>query len=107
MRKAGADAGHMWHFIREMNIGDLVVVPYRSDFYVEEIKGSASYDEAMIGEDTAYRRDVQWLNDKKAIPRQEKTVRGGKGHGSPSTGHGRAGICGSSTSQTLTQKASS
>ena len=69
LRKPGGAAGHMWRFIREMSVGDLVVVPYWSDFYVAKVEGSASYDESRTGEDTAYRRDVQWLNDKKPIPR--------------------------------------
>src|SRR3712207_2933299 len=33
-RSAGAAAGNVWRFIREMNEGDLVVVPYGSKFYV-------------------------------------------------------------------------
>lgn len=69
LRRAGSAAGHMWRFIREMNIGDLVVVPYKSNFYIAEISEDANYNEAKVGEDTAYRRNVQWLNNKKAIPR--------------------------------------
>ncbi len=69
LRKAGAAAGHMWRFIREMNKGDLVVVPYWSEFYVAEIEGPAIYDSNKIDDDTAYRRPVRWLNDKKSIRR--------------------------------------
>lgn len=69
LRKAGVASGHMWRFIREMKRGDLVVVPYGSDFYVAKITGPATYDESKVGEDTAYRRNVEWLNDKKPIPR--------------------------------------
>ena len=32
LHRAGAAAGHMWRFIREMEAGDLVVVPYGSEF---------------------------------------------------------------------------
>jgi predicted Mrr-cat superfamily restriction endonuclease len=66
---AGHMAGHMWCFIRKMKEGDLVIVPDGSDFYVAEINGPAIYDENKIDDDTAYRRPVKWLNDKKAIPR--------------------------------------
>lgn len=54
----------MWRFIREMNVGDLVVVPHGSEFYVAEVSGPAMYDESKVEEDTAYRRNVKWLNDK-------------------------------------------
>lgn len=69
LRKAGAASGHMWRFVREMNVGDLVVVPYGSEFFVAEIKGPATYNPAKVADDTAYRRSVKWLNDKKPIRR--------------------------------------
>ncbi len=69
LRKAGAAAGHMWRFIREMNKGDLVVVPYGAEFYVAEVGGSATYDPQKTDDDTSYRRSVKWLNDKKPIRR--------------------------------------
>jgi predicted Mrr-cat superfamily restriction endonuclease len=69
LRKAGAASGHMSRFVREMNVGDLVVVPHGSEFFVAEIKGPATYDPTKVTDDTAYRRAVQWLNDKKAIRR--------------------------------------
>jgi predicted Mrr-cat superfamily restriction endonuclease len=70
LRRAGGAAGHMWRFIREMNAGDLVVVPYWSEFYVAEVAGSATYDPNKITDDTSYRRPVKWLNDKKPIRRE-------------------------------------
>ena len=69
LRRAGNAGGHMWRFIREMNVGDLVVVPYGSEFYVGEIKGDAVYDTSKADEDSAYRRPVRWLNGKSPIPR--------------------------------------
>lgn len=69
LRRAGAAGGHMWRFIREMNMGDLVIVPYGSEFYVAEVSGPATHDELKVEEDTAYRRNVIWLNNKKPIPR--------------------------------------
>jgi predicted Mrr-cat superfamily restriction endonuclease len=68
-RKAGAAAGHVWRFVREMRVGDLVVVPYGPNFFVSEVTGDATYDGEKVKEDTAYRRDVKWLNSKKPIPR--------------------------------------
>lgn len=69
LRRAGAAAGHMWRFIREMNKGDIVVVPHWYEFYVAEVKGPAIYDKTKVADDTAYRRPVKWLNNKKAIRR--------------------------------------
>ena len=59
----------MWRFIRDMKIGDLVVVPHGSEFYVGEVAGPAFYDENKVDEDSAYRRPVKWLNGKRPIPR--------------------------------------
>lgn len=70
LRKAGNAAGHMWRFVREMKKGDLVVVPHGGEFYVAEIlEESATHDPEKVDDDTAFRRRVGWLNDKKAIPR--------------------------------------
>lgn len=69
LRRAGAVAGHMWRFVREMDVGDLLVVPHGAEFYVAQISGPATYDSAKVSEDSAYRRKVWWLNDKKPIPR--------------------------------------
>lgn len=68
-RRAGAATGHMWRFVREMSDGDLVVVPDGSQFYVAQVSGPAFYDESRVEEDSAYRRCVTWLNEKRGIPR--------------------------------------
>jgi predicted Mrr-cat superfamily restriction endonuclease len=70
LRRAGAAAGHMWKFIRNMKLDDLIVVPHGSGFYVAEVTGPASYDTSKISDDSAYRRPVRWLNGKQPIPRQ-------------------------------------
>ncbi len=70
LRKAGAAAGHMWRFIRDMKSDDLVVVPYGPEFFVAQIVGPAIFDPKKVEHDSAYRRSVQWLNAKKGIPRQ-------------------------------------
>lgn len=69
-RASGGWAGSMWRFIREMDIGDLVVVPSGNMFYVAKIAGEANYIEGYVNEDTAHRRKVEWLNNKQAIPRK-------------------------------------
>jgi predicted Mrr-cat superfamily restriction endonuclease len=69
LRRAGAAAGHMSRFIREMKVDDLVVVPHGTDFYVAEVCGPAVHLSANRNDDTAYRRDVTWLNDKRPLSR--------------------------------------
>lgn len=69
LRRAGGASGQLWRFINDMSDGDLVVVPYNSDFYVAEVAGAAYFSkEAPEGERT-FRRPVRWLNGKKPIPR--------------------------------------
>jgi predicted Mrr-cat superfamily restriction endonuclease len=73
LRRAGYAASTMWRFIKEMKVGDWVVVPYRNGtFYVAEIKGDAYRDgsAAAAKTDSSYRRSVQWLNNKSPIPRK-------------------------------------
>lgn len=69
LRKAGNAAGHMWRFVREMTPGDFVVVPHGCNFYVAEVKGPATHSLENTDDDTAFRRSVIWLNDKRPIPR--------------------------------------
>jgi predicted Mrr-cat superfamily restriction endonuclease len=68
-RKSGASAGNLWRFIREMEEGDLVVVPNGSEFYVAEVTGRARYVSEAVEDDTAHRRSVKWRNDGDPIPR--------------------------------------
>lgn len=73
-RGSGAAGGNMWRFIREMQVGDLVVVPHGWQFYVARVTGPARHDPNKVQEDTAFRRSVEWLNDKKPIPRNQAHV---------------------------------
>ncbi|NHJ47095.1 MAG: hypothetical protein FK733_04835 [Asgard group archaeon] len=66
--RAGQAAGDMWRFIREICIGNYVIVPTKEGFYVCRVLGSAYYDEMRIYNDTAYRRKVEWLNKKQPVP---------------------------------------
>jgi len=75
LRRAGAAAGHLWRFIREMKPGDLVVVPYEKGvFFVAEVSSedpaTAIYDKTKVEDGSAYRRAVRWLNGAKPISRQ-------------------------------------
>jgi len=70
LRKAGAAAGHLWRFIREMKSDDLIVVPYGGEFFVAKVAGPPTYDLTRVLDDSAYRRAAQWLNSGKPISRQ-------------------------------------
>lgn len=70
-RYAGAAAGHLRRFIHEMHQEDLVVVPYGSNFFVAQVEGPTEYREDKVGEDTAHRRKVTWLNNGEGIPRRD------------------------------------
>jgi len=67
-RKAGAAAGHLFRFIHQMAIDDLLVVPApNKQFYVARVAGQA----LEVGQgDVGYRRDVEWLNAGRPIERQ-------------------------------------
>lgn len=69
LRRAGAAAGNMWRFMRDMKPGDLLVVPHGSEFYVARVEGEPTHVPERIEEDTAFRRKVAWLNNGQPIPR--------------------------------------
>lgn len=70
LRRAGAASGHLWRFIRDMKVGDLLVTPHGAGFYVGRIAGPAFHLPERAEEDTAYRRKVEWLNGKAPILRE-------------------------------------
>lgn len=66
----GQATGHLWRFIREMQKGDYAIVPTSKAFYLGKIKNNElQFYEDKIEDDTAIRRDVEWLNDGKPILR--------------------------------------
>jgi len=69
-RRSGHSAGEIWRFIREMDIGDWVVVPDGSSFYVGRVAGPARHESDRISDDTAHRRSVRWLNAENPVPRK-------------------------------------
>jgi predicted Mrr-cat superfamily restriction endonuclease len=70
-RSSGRAAGEMWRFIREMEIGSLVVVPSGSSFYVAEVTGEFRREKEKLSEDSVHRRKVSWLNQGNPIPRNQ------------------------------------
>lgn len=68
--KAGSAAGNMWRFIREMRVGDVVLVPHKKCFYVAEVVGDPTHDPAV--DEGGFRRKVRWLNGKKAVGWREQ-----------------------------------
>lgn len=66
-RASGAAAGHVWRFLREFHEGDLVVVPCENKFYVAKVLPDPV---SSIEEKGLYKRPVEWLNARKAIPRK-------------------------------------
>lgn len=72
-RRAGQAAGDLWRFIREMKIGNYVLVSSDDGFYIGKITGPAYYDEMRIFNDTAFRRKVEWLNQKRPVPPEKTT----------------------------------
>ncbi len=68
-RRAGIAAGQLWRFIRDMDVGSIVLVPSERGFYVAEVTGPARHDPRYAEDDTAHRRPARWLNNKQPIPR--------------------------------------
>lgn len=65
----GQAVGYLWRFIREMQVGDYVLVPVPRAFYIGEVIEDAKYYPEGLENDTAIRRKVKWLNNKNSIPR--------------------------------------
>jgi len=68
-RDAGAVAGQLWRFIRDMAEGDQVVVPHGGEFFVAKVTGPLTYRPEKTEEHSAFRRPVEWLNGAQPIPR--------------------------------------
>lgn len=62
-RSLGQAAGYLWRFIREMQIGDLALIPTSGAFYLAEVTGEVYCDESRVEADTAIRRGVKLLSD--------------------------------------------
>jgi predicted Mrr-cat superfamily restriction endonuclease len=67
--KLGSAAGNLWRFIHDMSENDLAIVPDYGEFYVARVTGPVRYDVSYVADDTGHRRSVEWLNNRKPIPR--------------------------------------
>lgn len=67
--KSGAAASQVWRFIREMSVGDLIVVPHGASFHVAEVAGPVFYRSEYVDRHAAFRRSVRWLTADHPVPR--------------------------------------
>lgn len=65
----GQATGYLWRFIREMEIGDYAIVPIPKAFYVGRIVSNVKFLPEYLDNDTAIRREVEWLNEGKPVMR--------------------------------------
>ncbi|MBD9541434.1 HNH endonuclease [Ensifer sp. ENS04] len=59
---AGKGAGELRRFLREIKVGDAVLVPHLSGVYIGRVVGEPIYHPELLDHDTAFRRAVTWLN---------------------------------------------
>jgi hypothetical protein len=70
-RKAGQAAPQLWRFIREFEAGDLVLAVREDECYLARIlPDDALYVSDKQNDDSSYRRNVEWLNEKRPIARK-------------------------------------
>ena len=68
-RSAGIQGSSLWAFLASMQKDDYVVVPGTSQFYVGRVASEARHEPEHVTDDTAHRRDVEWLNSGAPIDR--------------------------------------
>ncbi|MGO7790844.1 hypothetical protein ACC703_25620 [Rhizobium ruizarguesonis] len=59
--RVGHDVGHLWRFIRQLKVGDIVVVPHGDNIHFLQVASGAKYLSTKVADDTAYRRDAYAL----------------------------------------------
>ena len=64
--KAGNEVGQLWRFIREIQIGDLVALPLKTESSIAIGKITGNYAYKAISDDVRHIRPVKWL---KTLPR--------------------------------------
>jgi predicted Mrr-cat superfamily restriction endonuclease len=57
----GHSASMMWMFLRTMQIGDYVLVPYGDVIYRGIVASEPEYLDACVKDDMAFQRSVEWL----------------------------------------------
>lgn len=68
--RLGHDTNHVWRFIREVSIGDVVVVPHGDNVHFLEVTSGPRLLPGKIADDTAIRRNVSPLLDGKPLSRR-------------------------------------
>ncbi len=66
---AGSATGQLWRFIREMSVGELVVVPRGDQVHFARITSDVSHDADGTSEHWALSRHVDWLTGPYGLPR--------------------------------------
>jgi len=70
MRQARSAARNTWHFIRDMRIGDIALVPHNKHFYVAEVLGPPTHRADFHGF-SGFSRRARWLNDQRPFVKDE------------------------------------
>ncbi len=69
-KRLGRDINHVWRFVREVSIGDVVVVPHGNDVYFLEVTSGPKLLADKTKDDTAIRRDVRVLLSGRPVSRR-------------------------------------
>ncbi len=69
-KRLGHDTNHVWRFIREVGIGDVVVVPHGNNVHFLEVTSDPKFLADKVEGDTAIRRDVRPLLGGKSVSRR-------------------------------------
>ncbi|MDO5090872.1 MAG: restriction endonuclease [Cardiobacteriaceae bacterium] len=74
-RRLGSWAGSIYRFIYEMKKDDYVLIPTDKAFYIARLReDNAIYLKDKVEDDSAYRRNIEWLNNKEKIPRNKASA---------------------------------
>lgn len=66
-RRAGRMAGNAWRFIKEMTVGNYILLPIDDGFYIAKIDSDVHFDDNYIQEKSGYKRTIQFLNNQEPI----------------------------------------
>ena len=67
-KSTGQRLGSLWRFVKEMQIGDKVVVPSTNGFYVANVVGPVEHRQEWVDADMAWCRKAEWITSQ-PIPR--------------------------------------
>lgn len=69
--KLAASVTDTWRFLREMDIGDLLVIPHRRDIYIARVAGPAHAVQSSLAKDMLFQRDVTPLLNGEPVKRHD------------------------------------